>query len=170
MDVGPFEDPIDTETPKSPHTIAPSTFHVRESEGSSTSGARSTSSDSTTPLSSDHLLTHTTPVLVPSLYRTVHMVVRVPPAMSPSFSVSISEVAAMPNSAFYKRFRSSYDSSPSLTFPVWKRYRGTSELILDTDSERDELGEGRIRRVEGLVARDEGQDTGVESLGFQGQP
>ncbi|GKE04342.1 hypothetical protein Tco_1396360, partial [Tanacetum coccineum] len=30
-------------------------------------------------------------------------------------------------------------SSSSLAFPVWKRYRATSELILDTDSEEDEI-------------------------------
>nr|GEW59533.1 hypothetical protein [Tanacetum cinerariifolium] len=31
--------------------------------------------------------------------------------------------------------------SPSLTLPVRKRYRGTSKLILDINSERDELGD-----------------------------
>ncbi|GJV66247.1 UDP-glucose 4-epimerase GEPI48 [Tanacetum coccineum] len=59
----PFEDSIDTETPESPHTVAsptllpdttPPTCHVEESEDSDTSSARSTSSDSTTPLSPDH--------------------------------------------------------------------------------------------------------------------
>ncbi|GJZ42908.1 hypothetical protein Tco_0590163 [Tanacetum coccineum] len=56
----PFEDPIETETPESPHTVAsptslhdstPPTCHVEESEGSDTSGARSTDHGSTTPLS-----------------------------------------------------------------------------------------------------------------------
>nr|GEY15770.1 hypothetical protein [Tanacetum cinerariifolium] len=35
--------------------------------------------------------------------------------------------------------------SPSLTLPVRKRYRGTYELILDTDSEGDELGDEDIK-------------------------
>nr|GEV28871.1 retrotransposon protein, putative, unclassified [Tanacetum cinerariifolium] len=49
---------------------------------------------------------------------------------------------ALLGSAFRKRYRSSYETpSPSLTLPVWKRYRGISELILDTDSEGDELGD-----------------------------
>ncbi|GKB95511.1 hypothetical protein Tco_1325329 [Tanacetum coccineum] len=87
----PFEDPVETETSESPHTVAsptslpditPPTCHVEESEGSDTSGARSTSSDSTAPLLPDHPLTHTTPTLVPILCRTAHMAVHVLPAMS----------------------------------------------------------------------------------------
>ncbi|GJT82194.1 hypothetical protein Tco_1056536 [Tanacetum coccineum] len=45
------------------------------------------------------------------------MAVRVPPAMSPGLSASIAVVAAMSNSAFCKRFRSSYESSPSSSPP-----------------------------------------------------
>ncbi|GKC65755.1 hypothetical protein Tco_1098353, partial [Tanacetum coccineum] len=87
----PFED-LKTE---SPHTVAsptsfpgstPPTCHVEESEGSDTSGVRSTSSDSIAPLLPDHPLTHTTPTLVLSLRRTARMAVCVPPAMSPSLS------------------------------------------------------------------------------------
>nr|GEY96556.1 hypothetical protein [Tanacetum cinerariifolium] len=137
----PFEDLVKTETPKSPHTVAPPTCHVKKSEGSGTFGARSMSSYSIALLSPNHPLTHTTPVLVSSLCRNARMAMRVPPAMSPSLSISIAKVAAMPDLAFCKRFRSSYDSSPSPTFLVWKRYRGTSKLILDTNSERDELGD-----------------------------
>nr|GEW01881.1 hypothetical protein [Tanacetum cinerariifolium] len=135
----PFEG--EAETPESPHIVAPSTCHDEESEGSDTSGLRSTSSDSTAPLSSDHPLIHTTPALVLILRRTVRMAVCVPPAMSPGLSASRAKVAAMSDLAFHKRFRSPYDSSPSPTLPVWKRYRGTSELILDTDSEEDEEAE-----------------------------
>nr|GEW34643.1 hypothetical protein [Tanacetum cinerariifolium] len=158
----PFEDPIETETPKSPYTVAPPTCHVE----------------------------------------TTRMAMRVLPVMSPSLSVSIAEVAVMPDSAFRNRFRSSYDSSPSPTFPVWKRYRGTSELILDTDSEGDELGDeddeeeedkeveesldsdSKSENVEdegptaededpapgdeGLAAGDEGPSIRVESLGLGG--
>nr|GEW30879.1 hypothetical protein [Tanacetum cinerariifolium] len=135
----PFEDPIKTETHESPHIVAPPTCHVEESEGCGTSSARSRSSDSTAPLLPYHPLTHTTPVLVPYLGRIVHMAVRVSPVMSLTFSVSIAEEAAMPDLSFHKRFWSFYDSSPSPTFLVWKRYRGTPELIVDTNSEGDEL-------------------------------
>ncbi|GJW50738.1 hypothetical protein Tco_0092089 [Tanacetum coccineum] len=125
----PFEDPVETKAPELPHTIAsptslpdstPPTCHVKESEGSDTSGARSTSSDSTAPLSPDHPLTHTTPTLVPILSRTVRMAVRVPPEMS------------------------SYESSPSSSppdLPLRKRYRGTSELVEDDDEEGDDKEE-----------------------------
>nr|GFC37643.1 hypothetical protein [Tanacetum cinerariifolium] len=130
----PFEDP-ESETHESSQIVAPPTCHVEESKGSGMSDARSMSSNSTAPLLADHPLTHTTPVLVPILRRTARISVRVPPVMSPSLSASITKVVAMPDSAFRKRFRSSYDCSPSPTLPVRKRYRGTSELILGADSE-----------------------------------
>nr|GEW17945.1 hypothetical protein [Tanacetum cinerariifolium] len=87
---------------------------IRESKGFGMPDARSTSLDSTVPLLPDYSLTHTTLVLVPFLRR---------------------------NALFRKRFKSSYDSLPSPTFLAQKRYRGTFELIFDTDSEGDELGE-----------------------------
>nr|GEY71323.1 hypothetical protein [Tanacetum cinerariifolium] len=137
--------------PSYPHTVVspnalpdstPPTCHVEESEGSDMFGARSMLSDSTAPLSPDHPLTHTTPTLVPILYRSAHMVVRVPPVMLPGLSTSMVEVAAMSNLAFCKRFRSSYESSPSSSPPdilLRKRYRGTSELVEDDmDVEDDE--------------------------------
>ncbi|GKC18830.1 hypothetical protein Tco_1020980 [Tanacetum coccineum] len=56
-------------------------------------------------------------------------------------SARIAKVTALSLSSFHKRYRSSYEtSSLSPTLPVRKRYKGTSELILDTDSEGDELG------------------------------
>nr|GEU77667.1 reverse transcriptase domain-containing protein [Tanacetum cinerariifolium] len=82
-------------TPESPHIVAPPTCHVEESEASGTFGARSTSSDSTVPLSPDHPLTHTTPVLVPIICKTARMVVHVLPVMSPGLSASMAEVAAL---------------------------------------------------------------------------
>nr|GEV17880.1 hypothetical protein [Tanacetum cinerariifolium] len=167
-------------TPKSPHIIAPPTCHVKESEGSGTSSVRSTSSYSTASLSPDHPLTHTTPALVPILRRTAHMAVCVSPAMSPGLSAGISEVAAMSDLTFYKRFRSSYDSSPSPTLSVQKRYRGMSELILGTDSEEDEevdessdsnskskgaKDKGSTVEDEDPAAGDEGLAAVVEGLG-----
>ncbi|GKD11319.1 hypothetical protein Tco_1191004, partial [Tanacetum coccineum] len=89
----PFED-LGTELPESPHTVAspisfpdsiPPTCRVEESEGSDTSGRGSTSSDSTTPLSPDHPLTHDTPVLVPPFRRTARMVSS--PSPSPTLPV-----------------------------------------------------------------------------------
>ncbi|GJX92137.1 hypothetical protein Tco_0345463 [Tanacetum coccineum] len=146
----PIKD-LGTESPESLHVVAspisfpdstPPVGHVEESEGSDTSGAGSTSSDSTTPLSPDHPLTHDTPVLVPSLRRTARMAVCVQPMMSPGCSARIAEVAAMSDVALCKRFRSPYESSPSPspTLPVRKRYKGTSKLVLSTDSEADKLG------------------------------
>ncbi|GKA51953.1 hypothetical protein Tco_0745149 [Tanacetum coccineum] len=146
----PFEDPVETETPESPYTVAsptslpdstPPTCHAEESEDSDTSGARSTSSDFTAPLSPDHPLTHTSPTLVPFLRRTARMVMHVPPAMSPGLSASIAEVAAMSDSVFRKRFRSSDETSPSSSppdLPLQKRSRGTFELVEDDEEEEDE--------------------------------
>nr|GEW66918.1 ribonuclease H-like domain-containing protein [Tanacetum cinerariifolium] len=144
-------------TPKLPHIVAPPTCHVEESEGSGTSGARSTSSDSIAPLSPDHPLTHTTPVLVPTLYRTARMAVRVLPVMSPGLSSGMAEVAAMSDLALCKRFRSSHDSSPSPTLLVRKRYRGMFELILETDSE--EVKEISVSDSESEDVEDEGPTT-----------
>ncbi|GJX40039.1 hypothetical protein Tco_0255029 [Tanacetum coccineum] len=88
----PFEDP-ESEIPESPHIIAspvslpdstPPVCHVKESEGSDTSGAGPTSSDSTTPLSPGHPLTRDTPVFVPSLRKTARMTIRVQPVLSPA--------------------------------------------------------------------------------------
>ncbi|GKE88825.1 hypothetical protein Tco_1566300, partial [Tanacetum coccineum] len=78
----PFEDLVETKAPELPHTVAsptslpastPPKCHVEESEDSDMSGARFTSSDSTTLLSPNHPLTHTTLALVPSLRRTESM-------------------------------------------------------------------------------------------------
>nr|GEW39467.1 hypothetical protein [Tanacetum cinerariifolium] len=178
-------------TPESPHIVAPPTCHVEESEGFGTSGARSTSSESTEPLLPDHPLTHTTPVLVLILCRSAHMAVCVPPVMSPGLSTDIAEVAAMSDSAFPKRFRSSCDSSPSLTLPVQKRYIGTSMFILGTNYEEDDEVEESLDfdsesediedegptvededptvRDKGLAAEVEGPIVDDESYGLDGE-
>ncbi|GJT19793.1 hypothetical protein Tco_0878499 [Tanacetum coccineum] len=106
----PFEDPVETETPESPYTIAPPTS----------------------------LPESTPPTLVPILRRTTCMVVHVPPAMSLGLFASMADVAAMFDSAFCKRFRSFYKSLPSSSppdLPLRKRYRGTSELVEDDEEE-----------------------------------
>ncbi|GJX75811.1 hypothetical protein Tco_0322622, partial [Tanacetum coccineum] len=184
----PFEDPVETETPESPHTVAsptslpdstPPTRHAEESEDSDTSDARSTSSDFTSPLSLDHPLTHTLPTLVPFLCRTARMVVCVLPVMSPSLSTSIAEVAAMSDSAFCKRFRSSYETSPSSSppdLPLRKRSQGTYELVEDDEEEDEEEedeevdesldfdSESEDAEEEGPTAEDEGPAVGDEGL------
>ncbi|GJY22807.1 hypothetical protein Tco_0396465 [Tanacetum coccineum] len=156
----PFEDPVETKIPESPHIVAsptslpdstPPTCHAEESEDSDTSSVRSTSSDSPAPLSTDHSLTHTSPTLVPLLRRTARMAVHVLPAMSPSLSASIVEVAAMSDLAFRKRFRSSYESSPSSPppdLPSQKRYRGASELVEDDEEEEDHKEEDEEEKDE----------------------
>nr|GEU98684.1 hypothetical protein [Tanacetum cinerariifolium] len=76
--------------------------------------------------------------------------------MSFGHSTKVAEAMALSDLAFRKRYRSSYETpSPSLTFSIRKRYIGTSELILDTGGEEDELGD-----------EDTDQDGEVESLGM----
>ncbi|GJW05724.1 hypothetical protein Tco_1568147 [Tanacetum coccineum] len=169
----PFEG--EAKASESPHTVAsptllpdstPPAYRAEESKGSNTSSVRSTSSDSTAPLLPDHPLTHTTPTLVPILRRTAPMAVRVPPEMSSGLSVSMAGVAAMFESIFRKRFRSSYESSPSLSLPDLpsrKHYRGTFELVEDSEEDDDEEDEesmdsnsvSKDAEDEGLTAKDD---------------
>ncbi|GJZ76953.1 hypothetical protein Tco_0641625 [Tanacetum coccineum] len=61
--------------------------------------------------------------------------------MSPGLSASMEKVAAISEFAFHKRFRSSYESSPSSSppdLPSRKRYRGTSELVEDEEDDDKE--------------------------------
>ncbi|GKC79590.1 hypothetical protein Tco_1130364, partial [Tanacetum coccineum] len=150
----PFEDPIKTETPEPPLTVAPPTS----------------------------LPEITPPTLVPILRRTARMAVRVPPAMSLGLSTSMVEVATMSESAFCKRFRSSYESSPSLSpldLPSRKHYQSTFELVeddeeddddeieesLDSDSvSEDAKDEGPTAEEEDSTTWDEGLAAGDEGL------
>ncbi|GKE40439.1 hypothetical protein Tco_1463844 [Tanacetum coccineum] len=112
-----------------------------------TSSHSSASSDSTTPLSPNHPLTQVSPTPTPTRAsfsrRTARMTMRTQPTLSLGMLARILEATTLSPSSFHKRYKSSYEtsSSSSLTLPVWKRYIGTSELILETDSEGDELGE-----------------------------
>ncbi|GJZ65831.1 hypothetical protein Tco_0622527 [Tanacetum coccineum] len=61
--------------------------------------------------------------------------------MSSGLSASMAEVAAMSESAFRKRFWSSYESSSSVSppnLPSQTRYSGTSELVEDSEEDDDE--------------------------------
>ncbi|GKD35397.1 hypothetical protein Tco_1250906, partial [Tanacetum coccineum] len=155
---------------------------LRESEDSDTSGARSTSSDFTAPLSPGHPVTHTSPTLVAFLRRTARMAMRVLPAMSPGLSASIAEVAATPDSVFRKRFRSSYESSPSSSppdLPSRKRSWGTSELVVDDKEEKedeeveeslDSDSKSKDAEDKGPTAEDEGPAAGDEGLAAGTRP
>ncbi|GKE93428.1 hypothetical protein Tco_1574523, partial [Tanacetum coccineum] len=172
---------VETETPKSPHTVASptplrdSTPPMRHAEGlvdSDTPGARSTPSDSTAPLPLDHPLTHASPTLVPILRNTACMAVRVPLAMSPSLSANIVEVEAMSNLAFHKRFRSSYESLPSSSppdLPPRKRYRDFDSESGDAEDEGPPAeDDDPAVRDEGLAAGDEGPGMRDDSLSLGG--
>ncbi|GKD30167.1 hypothetical protein Tco_1240945 [Tanacetum coccineum] len=109
-------------------------FEAFEPSGTRTVSSHSlVSSDSTAPLSPDHPLTYVSPTPTPT---------RV------SFHRRTARMAS---------YRSSYEtsSSSSPTLLVRKRYRGTSKLILDTNSEGDELGEEDTKEDESLDADDE---------------
>nr|GFC09349.1 hypothetical protein [Tanacetum cinerariifolium] len=159
----PFEDHVETETPKSPHIVAsPTSLH-----------------DNTPPTC--HAEDSDTPHVWPCVFR----------CNVTGLSASIADVTIMSDSTFYKRFRSSYVTSPSSSppdFPLQKRSRGTSELVeddeeevdeevkesLDSDSESEEAedegptakDDGPAVRDEGLAVRDEGPSMRVESLGL----
>nr|GEU45672.1 hypothetical protein [Tanacetum cinerariifolium] len=167
----PSEDPIDTETPESPYTIAsptplpdstPPECHTEALEDSNTSDARSTSSNSTTPLSPDHPLTRTSPTPAPTRpsfhHRIACMTAHAQPIMSHGHSARVAEEMALPDSTPYKRYRSSYESSSSSSPSLLarKRYRGMSKLILDMNSEQDEIGEEDTDKDKGHGLDDEG--------------
>ncbi|GKF22427.1 hypothetical protein Tco_0074749, partial [Tanacetum coccineum] len=87
------------------------------------------------------------------------------PVMSHGHSARVTEVMALSDSAFHKRYRSSYETpspSPSPTLSVRKRYIGMSELILGIDSVEDEIGGEDIDEDEG----DESLDTDDEREGL----
>ncbi|GJW37998.1 hypothetical protein Tco_0060918 [Tanacetum coccineum] len=133
-------------------------FVVVETSGTRTDSSHlSASLDSTAPLSPDHPLTRVSPTLTPT---------------RASFHPRVREAMALSDLAFCKRYRSSYESqssSSSLALPVRKRYRGTSELILDTDSEGEELRDkdtDEDREDESSDADDEGHGSNDEGHGL----
>ncbi|GJX64650.1 hypothetical protein Tco_0298993, partial [Tanacetum coccineum] len=139
----PFEDP-ESETLESPHIVA----------------SPVSLPDSTSPVC--HVKE-----LEGSDTSGLHVWQCVQPVLSPSYSARIAEAAAVSDVSFRKRFRSSYESSPSPTVPVRKRYRGTSEFILGTDIERDELKDEEVEDSSDSDsgsedAEDEGLTAGVK--------
>ncbi|GJY84936.1 hypothetical protein Tco_0498962 [Tanacetum coccineum] len=108
-------------------------------------------SDSTLPLSPNHpLLTKISPT--PTLSRpcyyhsTTRMAMRTQPTLSPGISARVTKAMALSPLSFHKRYKPSCETpTPSLSPPVVspnlpfrKRYRGTSELIADSDTESEE--------------------------------
>nr|GEY48499.1 hypothetical protein [Tanacetum cinerariifolium] len=130
----PFEDHVETETPESPHTVAPPTSQVEESKGS----------DTTTCID-------------------VHIL----PVMSPSFSVSIAEVAAMPDSEFCNRKVDRLEDEDD------KEEEEVNESLDSNSESEDAEDEGRTIEDqdpaagdEGLAAREEGLSMEIKSLGL----
>ncbi|GJT10878.1 hypothetical protein Tco_0857920 [Tanacetum coccineum] len=156
-------------------------FEVLEpSDTRITSSHSSASSDSTAPLSYDHPLTQTSPTPTPTRVsfhrRTAHMAVRTQSTLSPGMSARIAEAAALSPSSFHNRYRSSYETpspSSSLTLPIRKRYRGTSDLVKeikdessDSGTEREGLeGEGHSLEDESHSSEDEGPGSEKEDEG-----
>ncbi|GJV34607.1 hypothetical protein Tco_1395007 [Tanacetum coccineum] len=158
--------PLDSREP-----LTDEEFEVSEpSDTRITPSHSSSSSDSTTPLSPDHPLTHVSPTPTPNRVlfhrRTARMVVRTQLTLSPGMLARIAEAAALSPSSFRKRYVPSYEtpssSLSSLTLPKWKRYRGTSELILDTE---DESSDSDVER-EGHGLDDEGHCLDEEGHGL----
>nr|GFD17829.1 hypothetical protein [Tanacetum cinerariifolium] len=98
--------------------------------------------------------------------------VRTQPTLSSGMSARIAEAAALFLSYFRKTYRSSYEtsSSSSLSLPIRKRYRGTFELILDTNDESsssDDEGHGLDDDDHGLDDEGHGlEDKGPETYTF----
>ncbi|GKG32467.1 hypothetical protein Tco_0429977, partial [Tanacetum coccineum] len=78
------------------------------------------------------------------------MAMRSQPTLSPGMLACIAKAAVLSPSFIHKRYRSSYETSStsSSTLPMRKIYKGISELILDTDSEGGDLGEGDTKEDE----------------------
>ncbi|GJS50246.1 hypothetical protein Tco_0600367 [Tanacetum coccineum] len=159
-----------TPTSSDPTLVSPLTeeeFGVSEPSDTRITLLHSTApSNSTTSLSPDHPLTQTAPTPTTSqpLYyrRTTRMAVRTQPTLSPGFSAKLIEAMALSPLSFCKRYRSFYETpsssaspAPSLTLPIPKRYRGTSEPMLDIETEDDKSkaeGAGSGTPVEVTIA------------------
>ncbi|GKF61534.1 hypothetical protein Tco_0181588, partial [Tanacetum coccineum] len=138
--VGQAHTPATVDTESEPEEAPSKTEKFEASKPSDTritSSHSSASSDSTAPLSLDHPLTQTSPTPTPTRvlfhHRTAHMA----------------------------RYRSSYETSTSSSslpaLPSRKRYRGTSELVEDTEDESLDLDTEREgSEDEGLDSEEEG--------------
>ncbi|GJY09829.1 hypothetical protein Tco_0378014 [Tanacetum coccineum] len=84
-------------------------------------------------------------------------------------SALIAEAVALSPSSFHKRYRSSYETSSSLSaLPILKRYRGTSELVEDTKDERSDSGTEREGlEGKGHSSEDEGPSSKDKGLSLE---
>nr|GEY57462.1 hypothetical protein [Tanacetum cinerariifolium] len=86
-------------------------------------------------------------------------------------SARVEKAAALSPSSFHKRYKSSYKTpspSSSLTISIHKRYRGTSELIEDTEEESSDLSaEREDLEDEGLGSDNEGHGLEEEGPGSE---
>ncbi|GJX71581.1 hypothetical protein Tco_0308752, partial [Tanacetum coccineum] len=158
----PKEDPLEAEESQPLGSRVP--LMSEDFEASKPSGTRtisshsSVSSDSTAPLLPDHPLTHASPTPTPARvsfhHRIACMVVRTQPTLSLGMSARIAKAATLSPSSFLR-----------------KRYRGTSELILDTDSKGDEDTEedDEDENDEGQGSKDEGPGMEEEEAAPEGQ-
>nr|GEZ44678.1 hypothetical protein [Tanacetum cinerariifolium] len=129
-------------SPTLPPDSTPPAYHTEELEDFDTSGARSTSSDSTAPLSPDHPLTHTSPTPIPT-YASFHrriacMTVGAQPVMSHGHFARVAEARTFSDSALRK-------------------------------SEEDEIGEEDTDEDEGHGLDDEVQRVESVRLGLEGE-
>nr|GEV79077.1 hypothetical protein [Tanacetum cinerariifolium] len=139
----PFEDPDETEAPKSPHTVAP-------------------------PIS---LLNSTPPTLVPIHRKTARMAVRIPPSILIGLSASIAEVEAMSDLTFQDDDEDEDDreeDDKEEGEEIEKSLDSDSKSEGTEDESPIAEDEDLAARDEGLAARDEGLGMGVESLSLGG--
>ncbi|GKD18397.1 hypothetical protein Tco_1207555 [Tanacetum coccineum] len=182
LTVGQAHTPATVDTESEPEEAPSETEEFEASEPSDTritSSHSSASSDSTAPLSPDHPLTQTSPTPTPTRVlfhrKTARMTVRTQSTLSPGMSAQIAEAAALSPSLFRKRYRSSYEipspsSSPIL--PIRKRYRGTSELVEDTEDESldsDDEREGSEDEGHGSEDEGPGSEEAEEEVAPEGQ-
>ncbi|GJZ89864.1 hypothetical protein Tco_0661791, partial [Tanacetum coccineum] len=173
LTIGRAHTPATIDTESEPEEAPSKTEEFEAFEPSNTritSSHSSASSDSSAPLAPDHPLTQTSPTPAPTQVlfhrRTACMAVRTQPTLSLGMSARIAKAAALSPSSFCKRYRSSYETplpSSSLTLPIRKRYRGTSELLEDTEDKSlylDTKREGS--EDEGYGSKEEGPSSEEE--------
>nr|GEW54232.1 ribonuclease H-like domain-containing protein [Tanacetum cinerariifolium] len=146
--VGPVRFPVRPGPTKHNHRVGPR-IEPKYVRSGLVGPVRSGLVDSTPPSPQRPPLTQTSPTPTPPrtfYYRsTARMAVRTQPTLSPDYSAKLTEAMTLSRPSFCKRRRSSYEtpssslsSASSPTLPSRKRYRGTSELIADTETESDE--------------------------------
>ncbi|GKB67638.1 hypothetical protein Tco_0929050 [Tanacetum coccineum] len=131
-------------------------FKVFEPIGTRTdSSCSSASSDSTSPLSLDHLLTHVSPTPTPTrvsfYHRTTRMAVCTQLILSPGMSARIAEAAALSPSSFYKSL------GDEVMKRIWRNERqGVDDECQCLDNESTGLR---------MMVRMEGEEGGCHLLG-----